>query len=111
MKNKKYSSSCMSGFRLLFFMILFSMLAIVAYAQSQTVSGVINDMNGEPVIGASVLEKGTSNGTITDLDGKYSLNVRKNAILVISYIGYKTQELKPVHGKACLPCMGNNYRV
>lgn len=100
MKNKKYSSSCMSGFRLLFFMILFSMLAIVAYAQSQTVSGVINDMNGEPVIGASVLEKGTSNGTITDLDGKYSLNVRKNAILVISYIGYKTQELKPVHGKA-----------
>ena len=52
MKNKKYSSSCMSGFRLLFFMILFSMLAIVAYAQSQTVSGVINDMNGEPVIGA-----------------------------------------------------------
>lgn len=100
MKNKKYLSSCMSRFRLLFFMILFPMLAIRVYAQNETVFGVINDMNGEPVIGASVLEKGTNNGTITDLDGKFSLNVRKNATLVISYIGYKTQELKSMHGKA-----------
>lgn len=100
MKNKKYSSGCTTGFRQLFFMILFSMLAIGAYAQNKKVSGIINDTNGEPVIGASVLEKGTSNGTITDLNGQFSLNVQENATLVVSYIGYKTQELKSIHGKS-----------
>ena len=61
----------------------------------KTVSGVIVDENNEPVIGASVIVKGTNNGTITDLDGKYVLkDVPQNATLDISYIGYETLSLK-----------------
>ena len=67
--------------------------------QKQTVTGIIKDATGEAIIGASVLEKGTSNGTITDLDGKFTLSVTPNATLVISYIGYQTQELPVVTGK------------
>jgi len=63
--------------------------------QSVTVKGVVKDANGEPIIGASVFEKGTSNGTVTDYDGNYSLNVaNRNATIVVSYIGYVTQEVK-----------------
>lgn len=61
--------------------------------QTTAVTGVVSDVTG-PVIGASVIEKGnTTNGTITDLDGKFTLNVRPGATLVISYIGYKTVEI------------------
>lgn len=62
--------------------------------QAQTARGIIVDQNGEPIIGASILEKGTTNGVTTDLYGKFSLNVKRGATLVISYIGYKTQEAK-----------------
>lgn len=63
--------------------------------KKRTVSGIILDKNGDPIIGASILVKGTTNGTITDLDGKYNLaNVPENSTLEISYIGYKTQSLK-----------------
>ena len=65
-----------------------------ATQQAKAVSGVIIDASGLPVIGANVLEKGTSNGTITDLDGKFTLNVKPGATLVISYIGYVSQEIK-----------------
>lgn len=68
--------------------------------QKQSVSGVIKDSAGEPVIGASILEKGTTNGTITDFDGKFTLNVAPGATLVVSYIGYQTQEVKAAAGKA-----------
>ncbi len=63
--------------------------------QSVTVKGVVKDANGEPIIGASVFEKGTSNGTVTDYDGNYSLKVaNSNATIVVSYVGYVTQEVK-----------------
>lgn len=63
--------------------------------KTKNVSGVIVDTNGEPVIGASVLVKGTTNGTITDMDGKFTINdVPENSTLDISYIGYKTLTLK-----------------
>lgn len=62
--------------------------------QKKTVSGVIKDTQGMPIIGASVSDKGTTNGTITDLDGKFSLEVSANSMLQISYIGYLTQEIK-----------------
>ena len=68
----------------------------VSYATVQTdvIRGQVVDANGDPIIGASVIEKGTSNGTITDLDGNFSLNVSSSkAIVSISYIGYKTIEL------------------
>ena len=67
----------------------------VTAAQQQTkkITGTIVDQNGTPIIGANVLEKGTTNGTITDFDGKFNLEVKPGAILHISYIGYKVQEI------------------
>ena len=62
--------------------------------KKQRISGVITDANGEPVIGANVIESGTVNGTITDLNGKYSLEVSPNSTLQITYVGYDTQEIK-----------------
>lgn len=69
--------------------------SVQSVMQSVSVKGQVLDGGGIPVIGASILEKGTTNGVITDIDGNYSLNVSsKNAVIVISYIGYKTVELK-----------------
>ena len=63
--------------------------------QGITVRGVVKDAKGEPIIGATVTEKGTRNATVTDFDGNYSLKVTNhNAVLVISYIGYINQEVK-----------------
>ena len=61
---------------------------------TNTVSGVVRDANGEAIIGANVIEKGTSNGTITDFDGKFTLVTEKNATLVISYVGMKEKEVR-----------------
>lgn len=61
--------------------------------QSNKVTGKVSDATG-PIIGASVVEKGTANGTITDLDGNFSLNVKAGATLVVSYVGYKSEEVK-----------------
>lgn len=72
-----------------------------ASQQGKTVSGIITDETGEPVIGVNVAVKGTAQGTITDIDGHYSLEVSPDAILLISYIGYQTQEIS-VKGKATL---------
>ena len=69
-----------------------------ALAQKIEVHGYVDDATGEPLIGATVMEKGTSNGTATDFDGNFTLNVAPNATLVISYIGYDTQEVA-VNGK------------
>ena len=69
--------------------------------QSSTVNGKITDANGEPIIGASVVIKGTTNGTITDFDGNFMLEVPAKATLVVSYVGYKTLEV-PVNGKKTL---------
>lgn len=60
---------------------------------NRKVTGVVKDVTGEPVIGASVQVKGTSNGTITDIDGNFSLLVSPDDVLVVSYIGYDTQEI------------------
>ena len=81
----------------LFFVLTCSLLSVAMMA-SVTVRGVvISTEDGLPVIGASVLEKGTSNGTITDFDGMYELTVQDGAVLVVSYVGLSTQEL-PVTG-------------
>lgn len=61
--------------------------------QQKAISGKVVDSKGESIIGANVMEKGTTNGTITDFDGKFSLNVSAKAILQVSYIGYKSQEI------------------
>lgn len=67
---------------------------IVAPQQERKIEGKIVDAKGEPIIGANIIEKGTTNGVISDLDGNFYLNVAPDATLVISYIGYASQELK-----------------
>lgn len=62
--------------------------------QAKKVSGVVKDNAGEPIAGANVVVKGTTNGTVTDMDGKYTLDAPTNATLVISFIGYTTKEIK-----------------
>lgn len=65
------------------------------YAQQLTITGTVIDKSlGDPVIGASVLVEGTTNGTVTDIDGKFSINASKGNVLNISYIGYQTQTIK-----------------
>ena len=67
--------------------------------QTFTVSGVVTDTNGEPIIGANVIEKGTTNGAVTDFDGKFSLSLQnKQSILVVTYIGYNTKEIPAGNG-------------
>lgn len=67
--------------------------ALGGYAQKMTVKGVVVDATNEPIIGANVVEKGTTNGIITDLDGNFTLSVERGATLVFSFIGYQSQEL------------------
>lgn len=76
---------------LLFLMTLFSLMTL---AQTKTIRGTVKDISGEPIIGANVVVKGTTNGVITDIDGNYTLaNVEDNSMLVFSYIGYLSQEI------------------
>ena len=73
--------------------VLMSFCVIAAFAQSGTVKGTVTDDTGEPVIGANVVEKGSTNGTITDIDGNYTLQVTNmNGVLQFSFIGYNTTE-------------------
>lgn len=77
------------------FLALAAFLLVSTYAFAQnTVTGIVKDKAGEPLIGVSVVEKGTTNGNITDADGKYSIKVDQGKTLVFSYIGYVTQEIK-----------------
>lgn len=69
------------------------LLPMCIFAQQITVQGIVKESTGETVIGASVMEKGTSNGTITGIDGDFSLNVSSNGTIVVSFVGYKTQEI------------------
>ena len=84
----------------LVFLFLLCLFPLGAMAQS-IIKGTVNDENGEPVIGATVKVKETQKGTITDFDGNYSIEAASNATLVLSYVGYVTQEVK-VGGKSTL---------
>lgn len=81
-----------------FFMLC---MPVALWAQSITVRGTIKDATGETLLGVNVVEAGTTNGTITNLDGKYEIRVGRNASLVFTYIGYKTKTV-PVNGKTQL---------
>ena len=63
-------------------------------SETKKVTGVVKDEKGEPIIGANVVERGTTNGIITDIDGNFELNVASSSVLEISYIGYISQEIK-----------------
>lgn len=73
--------------------VLFLCLSIVVFAQTKTVKGTVLDERGESIIGASVSVKGTTTGTITDLDGKFTINTKNNDVLTISYVGYIEQSV------------------
>lgn len=75
-----------------FFIPAMNVSASSLQADKFKVSGIVKDATGEPVIGASVVEKGTTNGTVTDLDGNFNLSVASNSTIVISFIGYSDQE-------------------
>ena len=75
--------------------------SVSAWAQNISVTGTVTDVNGEPIIGAYVLVKGTSNGTSTDVDGKYQISVASNGTLVFTLVGMKDSEV-PVNGKAVI---------
>ena len=86
-----------NGFRSLlmtFAVFAMSLVSISAMAAPISVVGKVVDANGEPLVGASVVEVGTSNGTITDLDGAFVLSVEPNVTLHVSYVGYKDQEVR-----------------
>lgn len=75
-------------------LMIFAVLSLSVSAQNITLSGNVKDTTGEPIIGASIVEKGnTNNGTITDFDGNFSLKVPANTTVIVSYIGMKTQEV------------------
>lgn len=95
MNNCQNSSGLADMFRRILFLALFGVLSIAASAQGKTVSGTVIDQTGEPIVGASVLVKGTTIGVATDVDGNYSLTkVPDNAILEFRYIGYVSQDIK-----------------
>lgn len=67
--------------------------AIEIVQQNKKIAGIVVDQNGEAVIGANVIQKGTTNGTITDIDGKFTLEVPAKAVLTVSFIGYQSQDV------------------
>ena len=81
------------GIAISLMLLIAFLIPLGVYAQSTQLRGTVTDAVGEPVIGASVVEKGTTNGLITDLDGKFTISVNPNATIVVSYVGYKTQEV------------------
>jgi len=81
-------------FRLSALFILLFFIPVCSFAQSIAVKGIVKDLSGEPVIGASVTETGTTNGVITDLKGEFSLKVSPSGQLAISFIGYQKQTIQ-----------------
>lgn len=85
--------------RIMFWILFFTLMTpLGVLAQNIQLTGVVTDVANEPVIGASVVEKGTTNGVITDFDGKFTLNVPTKSTIIIQYVGYASQEI-PVNGK------------
>lgn len=79
-------------FKVLLMFIVGLFLSVNTFAQQIVVKGIVKDTTGEPIIGANVIVKGTTNGTITDFDGNFPLNANKGDIIIISFIGYRSQE-------------------
>lgn len=105
----------MEQIKRLFLSFALIMACSLLYAQTE-VTGTVLDELGEGAIGATVVEKGTSNGAMTDIDGNFKLKVQPGATLVISYVGYQTVELPAENGmkvtlqedsKMLLPCLHN----
>lgn len=98
MKNKEFQLHGVMR-ALLFLVFLYGVNSV---ADAQSVKGLVTDQSGEPVIGASISVKGTSARTVTDLDGAFEVNARKGSTIIVSYIGYATEEVKVT---------GNNLKI
>jgi TonB-dependent starch-binding outer membrane protein SusC len=96
--NKKNSNPF---YKMLFFVLIVCFIPLWAAAQNTSVKGVVKDETGEPIIGANVTENGTTNGTVTGIDGSYELKVPASGKLKVSFIGYVTQMIN-VNGKTQL---------
>lgn len=92
-KPKKMKSSAALMRRIFFFTCFLLASVTTIYAQTKTISGKVVDQVNEPLIGVSVLVQGTTNGTITDIDGMYSLSAKQGDVLVFSYLGMKSQSV------------------
>lgn len=90
MKRKIYSCNA----RIILSILIGLFLSLNVFAQNATLKGNVKEANGEPIIGASVLQKGTTNGTVTDFDGNFILSAPTGSTISISFIGYKTQEIQ-----------------
>jgi TonB-linked SusC/RagA family outer membrane protein len=84
----------------IFVSMLMLMISVSVFAQNR-ITGNVNDSNGDPIIGANVKVKGTNNGTMTNVNGDFDLNVEKTGTLIVSYIGFLTQEIS-IDGKSSL---------
>lgn len=85
-------------YRMVLFLLLGLFTSVIAYSQKISVKGIVKDQIGEPVIGANVLVRGTTNGVITNVNGEFILSASKSDVLVVSFVGYTTQEI-PVSEK------------
>lgn len=85
-------------YRMVLFLLLGLFTSVIAYSQQISVKGIVKDQIGEPVIGANVLVRGTTNGVITNVNGEFILSAFKSDVLVVSFVGYTTQEI-PVSEK------------
>ena len=90
---KEIKKATLSFWRLLLLMVAFNS-GLSLFAQTQTVSGIVLDEFGDPMIGVSVLVKGTTTGIITDVDGNFTVPAKNGDVLLIKYLGYKDQEIK-----------------
>ena len=80
-------------YRMVLFLLLGLFTSVIAYSQQISVKGIVKDQIGEPVIGANVLVRGTTNGVITNVNGEFILSASKSDVLVVSFVGYTTQEI------------------
>lgn len=85
-------------YRMVLYLLLGLFTSVIAYSQQISVKGIVKDQIGEPVIGANVLVRGTTNGVITNVNGEFILSASKSDVLVVSFVGYTTQEI-PVSEK------------
>ena len=90
----KHKEKGLRGLLMTLIICVMSLFSVTAMAAPVSITGKVLDANGEPLIGASVVESGTSNGTVTDFDGMFTLVVEKDVLLTVSYVGYRNQEVR-----------------
>ena len=97
-------------FKALLMLIAGLCMSVSVFAQQMTVTGVVKDPTGEPVIGANVIIKGTTNGTVTDINGEFSIEAQSGSVLEVSYIGYLTKEITITNQNTLRVIFGGRYQ-